>query len=112
MEKLSQNQKRQICPPKCPKTYPEPKIALKLGTRDLIMMIRDKNNVFDKVKNNHADLAWKYPGIVYKYLSHKHGKSRKEQMNKGIEAGSAENVDEAKGLVGSLPGRGREVKKN
>ena len=33
-------------------------------------------------------------------------------MNKGIEAGSAENVDEAKGLVGSLPGRGREGKQN
>ena len=33
-------------------------------------------------------------------------------MDKGIEAGSTENVDEAKGLVGSLPRRGREVKKN
>ena len=33
-------------------------------------------------------------------------------MDKGIEAGSTENVDKAKGLVGSLPGRGREVKKN
>ena len=33
-------------------------------------------------------------------------------MDKGIEAGSTEHVDKAKGLVGSLPGRGREVKKN
>ena len=87
-------------------------IWLKCIIGDLIMMIRDKNNIFDRVKNNHADLAWKYPGIVYKYLSHKQGKSRKEQMNKGIEAGSTENVDKAKGLVGSLSRRGREVKKN
>ena len=33
-------------------------------------------------------------------------------MNKGIEAGPTENVDKAKGLVGSLSRRGREVKKN
>ena len=54
MEKLSKNQKQQIWHPKCPKTYPEPKMAPKIGKcgqiwlkciiEDLIMMIRDKNN--------------------------------------------------------------------
>ena len=73
LEKLSRNQKRQICPPKCPKTYPEPKMApktveggqiwLKYITGDLTMMIRDKNNIFERVKNFHADLAWNYPGM-------------------------------------------------
>ena len=71
LEKLSRNQKRQIWPPKCPKTYPNPKIAPKMGkggqiwlkciTGDLIMMIRDKNNIFERVENFHADLAWNYP---------------------------------------------------
>ena len=29
------------------------------------MMIRDKNNFFERVKKNHADLAWNYPeGVV------------------------------------------------
>ena len=73
LEKLSRNQKRQIWPPKCPKTYPEPKMApktveggqiwLKCITGDLIMMIRDKNNIFERVKNFHADLAWNYPSV-------------------------------------------------
>mgnify|MGYP005706323651 CR=1 FL=1 len=72
LEKLSRNQKRQIWPPKCPKTYPEPKMApktveggqiwLKCITGDLIMMIRDKNNIFERVQNFHADSAWNYPG--------------------------------------------------
>ena len=71
LEKLSRNQKRQIWPPKCPKTYPKPKMAPKMGkggqiwlkciTGDLIMMIRDKNNIFERVENFHADLAWNYP---------------------------------------------------
>ena len=36
-------------------------IWLKCITGDLIMMIRDKNNIFERVKNFHADLAWNYP---------------------------------------------------
>ena len=69
--KLSRNQKRQILPPKCPKMYPEPKMASKLGedgqiwlkciTGDLIMTIRYKNNIFERVKKNHAEMAWNYP---------------------------------------------------
>ena len=71
LEEFSQNQKRQNWPPKCPKTYPEPKMAPKMGeggqiwlkciTGDLNMMIRDKNNIFERVKNFYADLAWNYP---------------------------------------------------
>ena len=55
---------------KCPKTYPKPKMVPKMGedgqiwlkciTGDLIM-IRDKNNIFERVKNFHADLTWNYP---------------------------------------------------
>ena len=73
LEELSRNQKWQIWPPKCPKTYPNPKIAPKMGkggqiwlkciTGDLIMMIRDKNNIFERVENFHADLAWNYPPL-------------------------------------------------
>ena len=73
LEKLSRNQKRQIWPPKSPKTYPKPKMAPKMGeggqiwlkciTGDLIMVIRDKNNIFERVENFHADLAWNYPGV-------------------------------------------------
>ena len=37
-------------------------IWLKCITGDLIMMIRDKNNIFERVENFHADLAWNYPG--------------------------------------------------
>ena len=36
-------------------------IWLKCITGDLIMMIRDKNNIFERVENFHADLAWNYP---------------------------------------------------
>ena len=36
-------------------------IWLKCITGDLIMMIRDKNNIFERVKNFHADLALNYP---------------------------------------------------
>ena len=39
-------------------------IWLKCITGDLIMMIRDKNNIFERVQNFHADLAWNYPCIV------------------------------------------------
>ena len=62
MEKLSKNQKQQIWHPKCPKTYPEPKMAPKIGKGgqiwlkciigDLIMMIRDKNNIFEDQENS------------------------------------------------------------
>ena len=55
--------------------YPEPKMAPKMGeggqiwlkciTGDLIMMIRDKNNIFERVENFHADLAWNYPEAVF-----------------------------------------------
>ena len=38
-------------------------IWLKCITVYLIMMIRDKNNIFERVKNFHADLAWNYPNI-------------------------------------------------
>ena len=37
-------------------------IWLKCITGDLIMMIRDKNDIFERVENFHADLAWNYPG--------------------------------------------------
>ena len=76
LEEFSQNQKRQNWPPKCPKTYPEPKMAPKMGeggqiwlkciTGDLIMMIRDKNDIFERVENFHADLAWNYPVKCFK----------------------------------------------
>ena len=36
-------------------------IWLKCITGDLIMMIRDKKNIFERVENFHADLAWNYP---------------------------------------------------
>ena len=36
-------------------------IWLKCITGDLIMMIRDKNNIFERVENIHADLAKNYP---------------------------------------------------
>ena len=61
-------------PPKWPKTYTEPKIAPKMGkggqiwliciTGHLIMKIRDKNNIFERVKKNHADSAWNYPANI------------------------------------------------
>ena len=38
-------------------------IWLKCITGDLIMMIRDKNNIFERVENFHADLAWNYPVV-------------------------------------------------
>ena len=39
-------------------------IWLKCITGDLIMMIRDKNNIFERVENFHADLAWNYPPLA------------------------------------------------
>ena len=50
-----------------PKTVEGGQIWLKCITGDLIMMIRDKNNIFERVENFHADLAWNYPlvdGVV------------------------------------------------
>ena len=38
-------------------------IWLKCITGDLIMVIRDKNNIFERVENFHADLAWNYPAV-------------------------------------------------
>ena len=38
-------------------------IWLKCITGDLIMMIRGKNNIFERVENIHADLAWNYPQV-------------------------------------------------
>ena len=38
-------------------------IWLKCITGDLTMMIRDKNSIFERVENFHADLAWNYPSI-------------------------------------------------
>ena len=48
--------------------YPEPKMAPKIGKGgqiwlkciigDLIMMIRDKNNIFERIKKIHAEMAW------------------------------------------------------
>ena len=40
-------------------------IWLKCITGDLIMMIRDKNNIFERVENIHADLAWNYPDAIW-----------------------------------------------
>ena len=31
------------------------------------MMIRDKNNIFERVENFHADLAWNYPNVCFSY---------------------------------------------
>ena len=80
LEKLSWNQKRQIWPPKCPKTYPNPKIAPKMGkggqiwlkyiTVNLIMNIGYKNNIFERVKRNHADLAGNYPETLILRFGH------------------------------------------
>ena len=39
-------------------------IWLKCITGDLIMMIRDKNDIFERVENCHVDLAWNYPTVV------------------------------------------------
>ena len=39
-------------------------IWLKCITGDLIMVIRDKNNIFERVENFHADLAWNYPSVA------------------------------------------------
>ena len=42
---------------------------LKCITGDLIMMISDKNNIFERVKKNHADLAWNYPFVIFVSIS-------------------------------------------
>ena len=46
-----------------PKTVEGGQIWLKGITGDLIMMIRDKSNIFERVENFHADLAWNYPSL-------------------------------------------------
>ena len=38
-------------------------IWLKCITVDLNMMIRDKNNIFERAENFHAEMAWNYPII-------------------------------------------------
>ena len=40
-------------------------IWLKCTTVDLIMMIRYKKNIFERVENFHADLAWNHPVVEY-----------------------------------------------
>ena len=40
-------------------------IWLKCIAGDLIMVIRDKNNIFERVENFHADLAWNYPFVIF-----------------------------------------------
>ena len=51
-----------------PKTVEGGQIWLKCITGDLIMMIRDKNNIFERVENFHADLAWNYPLLFFSLL--------------------------------------------
>ena len=48
-----------------PKTVEGGQIWLKCITGDLIMMIKDKNNIFERVENFHADLAWNYPLALF-----------------------------------------------
>ena len=50
-------------------------IWLKCITGDLIMMIRDKNNIFEGVENFHADLAWNYPIIPLPFVETWNGTS-------------------------------------
>ena len=45
-------------------------IWLKCIAGDLIMVIRDKNNIFERVENFHADLAWNYP--IFGFVDHFH----------------------------------------
>ena len=52
-----------------PKTVEGGQIWLKCITGDLIMMIRDKNNICERVENFHADLAWNYPVKVRAHMS-------------------------------------------
>ena len=40
-------------------------IWLKCTTVDLIMMIRYKKNIFERVENFHADLAWNHPVVAF-----------------------------------------------
>ena len=47
-----------------PKMVEGGQIWLKCITGDLIMVIRDKNNIFERVENFHADLAWNYPPVL------------------------------------------------
>ena len=44
-------------------------IWLKCNLIDLIMMIRYKNDIFERVKKNHADLAWNYPFVIFVSIS-------------------------------------------
>ena len=44
-------------------------IWLKCIAGDLIMMIRDKNYIFERVENFHADLAWNYPAFAIRVQS-------------------------------------------
>ena len=48
-----------------PKMGEGDQIWLKCITGDLTMMIRDKKNIFERVENFHADLAWNYPGVDF-----------------------------------------------
>ena len=57
-------------------------IWLKCITGDLIMMIRDKNNIFERVENFHADLAWNYPLALFFSLT----------IKSPVLSGSADNI--------------------
>ena len=56
-------------------------IWLKCITGDLIMMIRDKNNIFERVENFHADLAWNYPVTLSGFVEMMIENRRKEQTH-------------------------------
>ena len=47
-------------------------IWLKCITVYLIMMIRDKNNIFERVGNFHAEMAWNYPIFLCFCVSQPH----------------------------------------
>ena len=69
-----------------PKTVEGGQIWLKCITGDLIMMIRDKNNIFERVENFHADLAWNYPG-------EKIGRERKRDLIKASNRAGLERME-------------------
>ena len=58
-------------------------IWLKCITGDLIVMIRDKNKIFERVENFHADLAWNYPVRVQIFFLHLRAEGCAEGATKG-----------------------------
>ena len=51
------------------KTVEGGQIWLKCITGDLILMIKDRNNIFERVENFHADLAWNYPSVPFSFMA-------------------------------------------